>query len=207
MRRDTCEGSLHLEMSWLRKNRYLEGFRSGFAYWKSNRDVEQSVGITVDLRPAIPGISFHYVQTSREGVKTTFDYSMVISSIPCRFGGRRYYFQCPLSRNGVFCNRRVGVVYLCGKWFGCRRCHDLAYESQQHSRRGGPGGIFKYWGLAMDLEDRTEKIRVKFWKGRPTKRYLRLLWKYRRLDALEPAMEAFNQKFLRAKNEGRPLTS
>ncbi len=206
MRRDTCEGSLRLEMPWLRKKRYLEGLRAGSVYWNSSRYPEQSVGITVDTVSAIPFVLLHYVQTSKEGVKTSFDYKITISSIPCRFGGRRYYFQCPLSRNGVMCNRRVGVIYLCGKWFGCRKCHDLAYDSQQESRRAGYGGLFKYWGLSMKLEDRTEKMRVKYWKGRPTKRYLRLLAQYGRLDALDPDMDGIERRIQSLQEERKALT-
>jgi hypothetical protein len=52
------------------------------------------------------------------------------------FGGCRWWFLCPLIVNGRPCNRRVAKLYLRGKYFGCRQCHDLTYtSSQQHDKR------------------------------------------------------------------------
>jgi hypothetical protein len=42
--------------------------------------------------------------------------------------GSRVYFRCPR------CQRRVQDLYLYGFHFSCRRCHGLAYVSQQESR-------------------------------------------------------------------------
>src|SRR5262245_25170010 len=51
----------------------------------------------------------------------------------CHLGGRRPWFSCPAYTAGRCCGRRVAVLYLAGKLFACRRCHGLAYESQQES--------------------------------------------------------------------------
>jgi hypothetical protein len=50
-------------------------------------------------------------------------------------GGRRWWFTCPLSVNGVPCGRRAGKLYLPpgGRYFGCRRCHRLTYRSAQQA--------------------------------------------------------------------------
>ncbi len=50
---------------------------------------------------------------------------------PCNFGGERPWFVCP----GEGCARRVAILY--GSEPGpllCRRCRDLAYESQREDR-------------------------------------------------------------------------
>ncbi len=51
------------------------------------------------------------------------------------FGGKRWWFTCPLTVNGVACNRRVGKLYLPpgARYFGCRHCYDLTYWSAQHA--------------------------------------------------------------------------
>ena len=51
------------------------------------------------------------------------------------FGGKRWWFTCPLTVNGVACNRRVGKLYLPPgtRYFGCRHCYDLTYWSAQHA--------------------------------------------------------------------------
>ena len=49
---------------------------------------------------------------------------------PCHFGGTRAWLCCPR------CSRRVGVLYLRGGNFMCRRCGRLAYASQSDDVMG-----------------------------------------------------------------------
>jgi hypothetical protein len=44
----------------------------------------------------------------------------------CNFGGERPWFICP----GAGCGRRVAVLYGPGRYFLCRHCYDLVYDSQ-----------------------------------------------------------------------------
>lgn len=56
---------------------------------------------------------------------------------PTQFNGERLWFTCPLALRGVPCNRRVGKLYLprCEKYFGCRKCHGLTYQSCQEAHQ------------------------------------------------------------------------
>ncbi|MEI6127263.1 MAG: hypothetical protein WCQ99_12005 [Pseudomonadota bacterium] len=47
------------------------------------------------------------------------------------FGGSRYWFLCP----GRGCGRRVGKLYGAGKYFLCRHCYNLTYDSCRESHR------------------------------------------------------------------------
>ncbi len=47
----------------------------------------------------------------------------------CNFGGERPWFFCP----GVACGRRVAILYGPGRYFLCRHCYDLVYESQREN--------------------------------------------------------------------------
>ncbi len=53
------------------------------------------------------------------------------------FGGKRWWLTCPLTVNGVACNRRVGKLYLPpdARYFGCRHCYDLTYRSCQQAHQ------------------------------------------------------------------------
>jgi hypothetical protein len=53
------------------------------------------------------------------------------------FGGIRWWFSCPLSKEGKPCKRRVAKLYLPpgGRRFGCRGCHELTYRSCRRSHR------------------------------------------------------------------------
>ena len=57
-------------------------------------------------------------------------------------GGVRWWFMCPLQRNGRPCGRRVQMLYLPpnGRQFGCHHCHHLWYESQRRDERQRPMG-------------------------------------------------------------------
>jgi hypothetical protein len=46
-----------------------------------------------------------------------------ITWTPCNYGGKRVWFVCPN------CGKRVAVLYLGGKYFGCRICCNLTYQS------------------------------------------------------------------------------
>jgi len=47
----------------------------------------------------------------------------------CHFGGARPWFICP----GAGCGRRVAILYGEGRYFLCRHCYDLVYESQREN--------------------------------------------------------------------------
>ena len=80
-------------------------------------------------------LKFDYTITDAgTGERTPYTYSADLVSTPCPFGGQRWWFICPLQN----CDRRVGVLYLPygGKYFGCRHCYNLTYESvQKHDKR------------------------------------------------------------------------
>lgn len=48
----------------------------------------------------------------------------------CNYGGKRPWFICPSKS----CGGRVAKLYLAGKYFLCRHCHDLAYLSQRQAK-------------------------------------------------------------------------
>lgn len=85
-------------------------------------------------------------------------------SVPCHFGGERFYFECPT------CRRRVRCLYLpYMAWrFACRRCHDLTYETQQDTMRTGlPVPEWHYlsqiWKLEADMA-RCKRRRKRYWR-------------------------------------------
>ncbi len=48
----------------------------------------------------------------------------------CNFGGERPWFICP----GADCSRRVAILYGPGRYFLCRHCYDLSYQSQRDNK-------------------------------------------------------------------------
>jgi hypothetical protein len=48
----------------------------------------------------------------------------------CNFGGKRPWFICP----GAGCGRRVALLYGPGRYFLCRHCYGLTYQSQRENK-------------------------------------------------------------------------
>ena len=70
--------------------------------------------------------------TLRTGQRMSEDVPLQ-TSVP-HFGGVRWWLTCPRTVDGEHCNRRVGKLYLPPgeRYFGCRRCYELTYESCSH---------------------------------------------------------------------------
>jgi hypothetical protein len=62
----------------------------------------------------------------------------------CNFGGERPWFICP----GAGCGRRVAILYGPGRYFRCRHCYDLVYESQREN------GMYRALHKAQSIRER-----------------------------------------------------
>jgi hypothetical protein len=81
---------------------------------------------------------YHRVPATLSAPERIQHQSVQITTTDCNFGGIRHWFRCSLIRGGYPCKRRVRVLYSTPRerLFGCRRCHNLTYESaQKHDKR------------------------------------------------------------------------
>ena len=76
------------------------------------------------LQPPAPGKP-HYTVTASCGGR---EQHISIVWTPCRFGGKRPWFQCGC------CGRRVVRLYIVQAVFACRHCHRLGHASQLETR-------------------------------------------------------------------------
>jgi hypothetical protein len=106
--------------------------------WVYQSGRECSIGyevFTQDMAQPLLRLSFSCTARGQAG---PMGYHVRLATTRRRFGGLRWWFLCPLSVNGRHCCRRVGKLYLPpgSKYFGCRHCHDLTYQSaQEHDKR------------------------------------------------------------------------
>jgi len=133
----TVEDCKTITTSFLNKNDYFTGgVKRGEITWRLNGAKTCSINIIVSTVKGDEYIRFQYMQTDRKKTAETtkLDYMARLSSTPCYFGGRRWWFICPLDA----CHRRVGSLHLGrGKYFGCRHCLNLTYTSSQESHKHG----------------------------------------------------------------------
>lgn len=136
--RRTVEECKSINTKFLNEHHYFDGgILWGGMKWSRGGEKTGSISFFVSTVEGDEYIRFQYTQTDRHtGEKAELDYKARLDSTPCHFGGRRWWFICPLVVNGRACNRRVGVLYLGdGKYCGCRHCHDLIYKSSKESHR------------------------------------------------------------------------
>ncbi|QJW92543.1 hypothetical protein [Frigoriglobus tundricola] len=105
--------------------------RSGSLEWRRGND-EKPSSVSYTMTVADGGGSFR-LQYKIGQPPERFDYPVQLVKTSCHLGGVRWWFICPLTKNGTACGRRARKLYLCGKYFGCRHCHALTYRSRQES--------------------------------------------------------------------------
>ena len=137
--------------------------------WTSKATGEQdSIGITVFVD--VPYVQLRYTTTYRHtDEKTHFDYIINLTTTPCSLGGIRYWFFCPMGKNGSCCGPRVAKLYKPPSpvYFGCRHCHNLTYESRNEPRLARFGGPLKVEG---QYEKLYKKIKRWIYKGKSTRK-------------------------------------
>ncbi|OWK34141.1 hypothetical protein FRUB_10112 [Fimbriiglobus ruber] len=131
-----------------------------------------TIGYTVDLRnPDGVHIELRY-QLTPPG--ESFTYPVRLVSTPCRFGGARWWFECPLVWDGQACARRARKLFLRGKYFGCRQCHNLAYFTSQKSdrrvraflKRGGDVDAYAKLSVGVSLSAMAFSLKLLEWRIR-----------------------------------------
>jgi len=127
-KKSTVEESLTLAMQEFRGR--IHPHSSGTYTWTWTGGNKSSIGYFVswgDRRT----ITLNYRWGDREDVRIPIH----LQTTPTQFGGKRWWFTCPLIVNGVACNRRAGKLYLSPgtRYFGCRICHNLTYQSSQEA--------------------------------------------------------------------------
>lgn len=131
----TVEGCRCLDTTTFRRWGWFgsPGSRSGTLGWGAVKDGRHEAEIGYDLFVGEGSGSVRLRYALPADPSAAIDYSVRLLTTPCHLGGRRWWFGCPLSRDGVACGRRVRKLYLVGRYFGCRRCHGLTYTSTQQS--------------------------------------------------------------------------
>jgi hypothetical protein len=162
----TVQKTLDLSVFQLKKYGMLEGDRTAKVITWVMKNTGRESHAVVDVHiTGEPHAKLRYLVFDEQGHATPYDSDVSLVTTPCHFGAVRYWFICPLSKNGVYCRRRVGTLYLAGrgKYFGCRHCYSLSYESRNEPRLARLGGIGYPDGVEWTY-DRSFKAFGKAWK-------------------------------------------
>lgn len=119
--RSTVDSQHTINVSYLKKQELLESGKSGSLTWSCKG--KQTAAINYQVKDnGIQLIYNHLDNNTKEwqAIKqfVFFDYT------PCHYGGQRVWLRC------TECNRRVTALHSAGKYFLCRHCYGLNYQSQ-----------------------------------------------------------------------------
>lgn len=108
---------------------FNQGWIGGWQ-WTQDGEKVASIGYTMEAN----GLRLRYTSKSFWHGEEDINYVVPIIRRPCHYGGTRPYFHCPGIVNGRYCGRTVAKLYG-GRYFLCRHCHNLAYNSQSEEPR------------------------------------------------------------------------
>lgn len=179
MARPRGEQMNSINIFWLKRHGYIPkggGYIGGSLKWTWGAEPSGSIGIYVLTGEENYARLFYTHTDSWSGEKAEMDYRVRLVTTPCRYGGKRYWFLCPLVRNGIPCERRVGVLYG-EKYFGCRYCYDVAYNAQFEGGRIRTGSVTE-----PDVKKAYNEIKRFYYRGAPTRRYRRYMRLREKMD-------------------------
>jgi hypothetical protein len=148
----TVEESLVVGMKTLRKRLYAGA--AGTITWSWSSGGKSSMGYYVTCSEDRLTVTLHYRWRDKEEVSIP----VRLQATPTQFGGKRWWFVCPLIVRGLACNRRAGKLYLPpgAKYFGCRKCHDLTYRSCQEAHQAER--VFGRLGFDAEVSKMWERM-------------------------------------------------
>jgi len=137
-KKERTENCWRIDAKFLGRHRYFHRSQSSILEWKNSEgQTVCCIGISSTINNDYPGSAFltlRYSITNQSTQQTAdYDYQIMLNITKCNYGGFRFWLICPLSRDGVPCGRRVRKLYLPPgqRYFGCRHCYNLTYQSQQ----------------------------------------------------------------------------
>ena len=121
--RTTTDSQHQIDISWLRKHNYLHPGTSGPLSWSCNGEETGKINFKIEENNMI----LNYRHRSQGGEWEDVEQIVSIVKTPCNYGGYRKWFRCPR------CCKQVAILYGTGKYFLCRHCNNLTYDSSNAS--------------------------------------------------------------------------
>ena len=123
----TTEGIRSIDIRYLKKKGALAPGIAGEWSWTTTlydgSENVAKIGFRVEEDRVLLSFSRQVDGGDWEDVKQ----KIYLDQTACNFGGYRDWFLCP------DCGERVAILYGVGKYFLCRHCHNLVYESQNEN--------------------------------------------------------------------------
>jgi len=178
-KKTTTEECRSLDVRRLHREGLLEpGYQFSWSWSRAGRQLASIGGVVLgEHRPEQMVFLFRH----RSGPNAEWEdveEPIALEWTPCNFGGERPWFICP----GAGCGRRVAVLYGPGRYFLCRHCYELVYQSQRDNAmyralHRAQAIRQRLGGSANVMEPFPEKP-----KGMHSSTYERLWWEHHEVE-------------------------
>jgi hypothetical protein len=121
--RSTTATALRLDVNVLRRHGCLDRGWSGLWGWSSSTGESSRIGIEAHG----DAVTLRFTVRTGGGEPESVVQRVTIEWQPCRFGGVRPFWLCPV------CSRRIVILHGVRR-FACRTCNRLSYASQRERR-------------------------------------------------------------------------
>lgn len=166
-----------VSISFLSKHGYLKPNQrqSGTVNWSQNGSNTGSVSIIVNTQPENP-----YLELDYKCNDVPINYRVKLISAPSNLGkGVVWFFICPHT------GKRCRKLYLVNTYFYHYTAYNgCMYEKQTQSKKSRD--MIKIYGAYFDLEKQHEQLYQKHFKkyyaGKPTKKYLKIIQQIQRAE-------------------------
>ena len=127
-----------IDIRWMKRQGYMQPGVSGSLSWTSRGEQSGSIGFQMKENSMI--LSFRHKSQGNDW--ESVEQVILLDKTPCNYGSYRKWFLCPR------CSKRIAILYGTGKYFLCRHCYGLTYESCQN-------------GPLQRIFDRANKLKKK----------------------------------------------
>jgi hypothetical protein len=197
-KKTTADETHSVDVRYLHRNGLLKAGGWFSLRWSRGEHETGSIGGSVEghlrLRPERVILRYR-CRSGRGGEWEDVWEPMSLEWTACNFGGERPWFVCP----GARCGRRVALLYGVGRYFLCRSCYDLVYESQRENGmsralRRAQGIRERLGGSANMTKPFPEKPKGMHWST-----YDRLFWEHHeaeteQLTSMREWLDKFEKK-------------
>ena len=132
--RSTVEGCRSIDVRSWKRDGFIPGPSWFTSQWLRDGEKVASIGVRVAGRHEV--ILSYRSQSYGEDEWEDVEQRIPLDWTSCHLGGQRPWFRCSVYSNGIYCGRRVAKLYGAGKWFACRHCYNLAYQTQHEPPYG-----------------------------------------------------------------------
>jgi len=156
---------------------------SGVVLWENQKAHVNNLFILVDKLQKYVKLKY-WIRNYTGDEEELIEYKVTLTTTKCNYGKERYWFSCPNYKNNQYCGKRVATLYLAPNkhHFVCRHCLNLSYKSRNINTKGKLASLDKMFNMEQVVNQLRNKIKIKYRKNLPTKKYLQLIQANEKLE-------------------------